>query len=196
VFVEGGERFLNPTLNLNTAGFGDMVAGFKWAFLYDPNRVVTFQLKSYIPTGDADRGLGTDHYSVEPGFLLWERLVDEWVMSGEFRYWIPVDGTDFAGSILIYGLGLSYGLPKPNEFWLTPVVEVVGWTVLDGKESQSPPFTPPIIEDAAGDTIVNLKLGGRVGFGNRSDFYVGWGRALTGNVWYKDIVRLEYRLFF
>jgi len=31
---------------------------------------------------------------------------------------------------------------------------------------------------------------------NNSDIYVGYGRALTGDVWYRDIVRLEYRLRF
>lgn len=76
---------------------------------------------------------------------------------------------------------------------MTPVTEVVGWTVLGGKESVTP-F--PTVENAAGDTIVNLKAGVRVGVGPRSDFYVGYGRALTGDVWYKSIVRVEFRLAF
>jgi hypothetical protein len=46
-----------------------------------------------------------------------------------------------------------------------------------------------------GDTIVNAKLGLRIGSGN-ADFYASYGRALTGDVWYKDIVRLEFRLGF
>jgi hypothetical protein len=84
---------------------------------------------------------------------------------------------------------------------VTPIAEVVGWTVLHGKE-----FAPDIgVKDAAGDTIVNGKLGTRFFFGdrcerggllNRSDLYLGYGRALTGTVWYKDIIRLEYRLLF
>ena len=32
--------------------------------------------------------------------------------------------------------------------------------------------------------------------GEQSDVYVGYGRALTGDVWYKDMVRVEYRLHF
>ena len=31
---------------------------------------------------------------------------------------------------------------------------------------------------------------------SRSDLYIGYGRALTGDVWYKEIFRLEYRLIF
>ena len=49
--------------------------------------------------------------------------------------------------------------------------------------------------DARGDTIVNGKFGVRVGSG-KSDFYVGYGRALTGEVWYKDIIRFEFRRAF
>ena len=60
------------------------------------------------------------------------------------------------------------------------------------------------IKDADGDTIVNAKVGVRFGFGSlqeqgllsRSDLYVGYGRALTGTVWYKDILRVEYRVRF
>ena len=29
---------------------------------------------------------------------------------------------------------------------------------------------------------------------SQSDLYVGYGRALTGEVWYKDIVRVELRM--
>ena len=61
-----------------------------------------------------------------------------------------------------------------------------------------------MVERARGDTIVNAKLGVRAGFGDRcdtgwlsrSDLYVGYGRALTGEVWYKDIVRAEFRVRF
>jgi hypothetical protein len=50
--------------------------------------------------------------------------------------------------------------------------------------------------DASGDTIVNMKAGVRFFTGEHSNFYVGYGRALTGDVWYKDIIRVEMRLVF
>ncbi len=55
------------------------------------------------------------------------------------------------------------------------------------------------------DTVVNAKVGVRIGFGalalgspypTRSDLYVGYGRSLTGEVWYKNLVRVEYRMFY
>jgi hypothetical protein len=81
------------------------------------------------------------------------------------------------------------------------VIETVAWTVLDGKEL--PPTGP--IHESGGETIVNLKVGARIGFGQdgslgtvlgKSDLYVGYGRALTGTFWYKDILRVEYRVRF
>jgi hypothetical protein len=81
------------------------------------------------------------------------------------------------------------------------VVECVGWTVLGGKEAVFPTDTAV---SAVGDTIVNAKFGVRTQLGKpvgngilrRADFYAGYGRALTGEVWYKEIMRFEFRLRF
>ena len=49
--------------------------------------------------------------------------------------------------------------------------------------------------DAGGTNIVNLKLGARFVV-DKGSFYAGWGHALTDDVWYGDIVRVEYRYSF
>ena len=67
----------------------------------------------------------------------------------------------------------------------------VDWTILSGKES-----IKTLILDASGKTIVNAKVGVRIDFGRYFDMYAGYGRALTGDVWYKDIMRFEFRLHF
>jgi hypothetical protein len=192
-FVETPWRLLNPEVNANTGGYADMNAGFKLGLVSEPEQLVTFQFRTFIPTGDADRGLGTNHVSLEPALLLWRRVTDRLVLEGELRDWIPVGGTDFAGNVLRYGVGASYNVaPCPDKLLIAPVAEVVGWTVLGGRELANP---PNVILDAAGDTIVNMKLSLRLGYGDHT-FSVGYGRALTGDVWYKDIVRVEYRLAF
>ena len=60
-----------------------------------------------------------------------------------------------------YGVGLSYEVFNNGYLRLSPVVEFVGWTALGGKESVVSP-TGVQIQDAAGDTIVNGKLGLRL----------------------------------
>jgi hypothetical protein len=192
-FVELPVRLLNPEVNANADGFADMNAGAKWAFWQTGVQTATLQLRTYIPTGPASRGLGTNHASLEPALLYNWRLTDRLTFEGELRDWIPIGGTDFEGNVLRYGTGLGYRAWQNDKAWVAPVVEVVGWNVLGGKETAAISPTLFEIKSAAGDTIVNLKMGVRAGFGANSDLYLGYGRALTGTVWYKDTLRVEYR---
>jgi hypothetical protein len=193
LFADVPVRFLNPEMNENTAGLSDVTAGFKFAIIADKGRWLTFQTRTFFPTGDGSKGLGTDHYSLEPALLTYWRLGDRWAVAGEFRDWIPIGGTDFAGNVLRYGVGLSYDVYRCGNLQVTPVGEMVGWTVLSGKEFDA---LQGIVFDAAGDTIINAKIGVRTYFGEHNSVYLGYGRALTGEVWYKDVLRLEYRLTF
>jgi hypothetical protein len=79
---------------------------------------------------------------------------------------------------------------------LTPTLTFVGWTVLSGKEAFPQPSGLVTVDDAAGETIVNVKVGMRASSNRFGDVFVGYGRALTGDRWYEDTVRLEWRLAF
>jgi hypothetical protein len=192
VFVEGGVRFLNPEVNANAAGFGDMNVGFKYAVLTGEFGVATFQFRTYIPSGDPHHGLGTSHASLEPGLLGFARLTDRLGLAGELRYWVPVGGTDFAGSVLRYGLGFRYDLWQAGQLRVAPVAEVIGWTVLAGKQPHPTPAGVTVV-GAAGTSIVNVKVGGRLDLTDRAGLYLGYGRAITGERWYTDVLRLDFR---
>jgi hypothetical protein len=207
VFVEAPFRFLNPEVNANTAGFADMNAGFKYAVIADPCQYLTFAFRTWIPTGDSFHGLGTNHVSLEPELLYYKRM-DKLAVEAELRDWIPIDGSDLAGNILRYGVGVGYEIYRncSNNLSIWPILEVVGWSILSGKELEVFPTivspTNPLMahgsafHNSAGEEIVNIKVGTRVFFGEGSSLYVGWGHALTGTFWYKDIIRAEYRLTF
>jgi hypothetical protein len=195
-FINMPVRFLEPEINSRHAGLADMDVGFKYAFLRDEDRVATFQFRTYIPTGDSKFGLGNSHVSLEPSLLYYDRLTDRLGLESELRLWIPAGGTDFAGDIFRYGIGLHYDLYRTCNLTFTPVAEFVGWTLLDGKVSTLLPSGKVAVENAAGQTIFNTKLGMRVKFGDRADLYAGYGRPLTGDQWYENIVRVEFRLFF
>jgi hypothetical protein len=202
-FIDVPMRIINPDINANSAGLGDISFGAKYAFLYERCQVASFQMRVWIPTGDPDRGLGTDHVTLEPALLYNRRLSERLVLEAMIKDWIPIGGGDFAGNVLQYGVGLGYTVSDTGRMTVTPIAEVVGWTVLGGKEFL---FPEGVTQDASGDTIVNAKLGVRFGFGsgrcddggfpNRSDLYLGYARALTGEVWYKDSFRIEYRVRF
>jgi hypothetical protein len=193
VFAEVPVRFVNPDINANAGGLSDVNAGFKLAVLRDAERCLSFQFRTFAPTGDGSRGLGTDHVTLEPALLLYRRLSDRLLLEGEFHDYIPAGGDDFTGNVLRAGGAFSYDVYRSHDCRIAPVAELVGWVVLSGKESVG---LTDFVKDAAGDTIVNAKFGLRMGVGPRNDFYVGYGRALTGTVWYKDVLRLEYRLLF
>ncbi|MFL5246147.1 MAG: hypothetical protein ACJ8FY_29105 [Gemmataceae bacterium] len=204
VFAEVPERYINPEQNANQSGIGDINFGFKYAFIAETCRYFTLQLRTFVPTGDPFKGLGTDHTTVEPGLLFYQALSDRLIFESEVRDYVPIGGTNFSGNVVRYGVGLSYLLSNGPNFRVSPVGELVGWTVTNGKEFFLDGNGQGVVKSAAGDTIVNAKVGVRFGFGDlqergllsRSDIYVGYGRALTGEVWYKDIFRLEYRMRF
>src|SRR5262249_14413474 len=137
-------RFVHPIGKTRRAGFSDMSTGFKYAFLYQENQVATFQFRTYIPTGDSVIWLGNNHVSLEPALLYFWGITDRLSLEAELKDWIPVGGTNFAGNIVNYGLGLSYRLFTCGKFAVNPVAEFVGWTVLDGKESVI--FSPTVVQ--------------------------------------------------
>ena len=195
-FVEFPARWVQFANNPSHSGFSDMNTGFKFAFLREADEVGTFQFRVYAPTGAASRGLGNRHVSLEPAFLFYQRLTERFTGEAELRAWVPVGGTDFAGDIIRYGVGVSYDLYNVCNIQFAPVAEFVGWTVLSGKTNVVLPSGDSFSEDAAGQTIVNAKLGLRVKFSDHAEFYTGYGRPLTGNRWYENTFRLEFRLFF
>jgi len=192
VFAEGGLRFLNPDLNANTFGLSDVNLGFKYAFLSDECQTWTFQFRTYLPTGAASRGLGTHHVSLEPGVLGFVRLTDRLGLASEVRYWQPIGGTDFAAPVVRYGLGFRYDLVDGAGWRLAPIAEAIGWSVLGGSESRLLPTGRSAVVDSAGATVVNVKLGARLDLGNQASIYAGYGQAVTGDRWYRDVFRVEF----
>jgi hypothetical protein len=198
----------------NFAGLSDVSAGFKFAFIADPGQYLTFQFTTYAPSGDPSRGLGTGHWTVEPAVLAFEQPTERLMLQAELKDWIPIDGGAFAGNVLTYGVGVGYDVYHNCNLRVVPITEFVGWTVLNGYESFVGPVSSTLptgfvlppgqiqlptthgVENASGDTIVNAKFGVRTYFGQCSDVYVGYGHSLTGDRWYRDIWRAEYRIHF
>ncbi len=193
-FLETPVRWLNPDANANTYGFGDVNFGLKLCTWSSQDFVATLQLRCYDPTA-SQPGLGTHHWTLEPALLGMWRPFDNIIFEGDVRYWTPLGGTDFAGDVLRYGIGLSLGQTGP-AFWYKPVVEGVGWTVLGGKAMAVTSPDSYVIQSAAGSTIVNGSIGLRVGMGTQFDAYAGYGRCFTGSAWTRDFVRVELRLFY
>src|SRR5262249_36723176 len=149
------------------------------------------------------KGLGTGHTSIEPSLLYYQPVTSRMAVESEFSFWHPIGGAagvatasdpnpgSFAGNVLFYGIGPSYQLFSSDRVRFAPVVELAGWDVLGGYQTVWIAANR-IGDKVAGTNIVNLKMGARTSVG-RNSFYIGYGRALTDAVWYKDLVRAEYR---
>jgi hypothetical protein len=183
----------------NQSGLGDVRVGAKLAFVDTAVTTASVKVQIYFPSGDASKGLGTDHASVEPALLLWNELTPKVNLESQLGVWLPVGGAapvptaadgHFAGRVLSYGVGPSFTVYETARTRVAPVVELVGWHVISGNQT---PETGS--GDASGTNIVNLKMGVRVGI-DRGSFYAGYGHALTDAAWYTDIVRFEYRYSF
>lgn len=179
----------------NQSGVSDLRAGVKLALADTLEQMVTAQVKTFLPTGDAGNGLGTDHASIEPAILYYRQVSDRAAFESQVALWIPFGGSNgvptsiddkFAGNVLSYGIGQSFDLYRSGTVRFAPVVELVGWRVLGG-------FQTSDFSDASGTNIVNLKFGGRLTVRDQDSLYVGYGHALTDAEWYENILRFEYR---
>jgi hypothetical protein len=215
VFAEVPYMWINPEVNSDARAFGDMNAGFKYAAVANDDLFVTFQFRTYIPTGATDLGIGNGLVSIEPAMLFWKKINERTILEGGLYDWQPLNGSDYAGNVVEYGLGLSYYVIDKCKWKVAPVLEVVGWTCLSGKQTavtvgQITPGAPAIGIigigtpgtsgvagvpgiSAAGDTIINIKPGIRVEYNDRWSFYVGYGHCITGDQWYRNLVRAELR---
>jgi hypothetical protein len=207
VFMELPFRWIDPTTFVagtgsfsSQSGLGDIRVGTKVAIASTNSLNITAMVRGSIPTGDSTKGLGTDHGTVEPAVLVRQTLGSRIQIEGMFGDTHPTGSSkgpepgdgDFAGDILYYGIGPSFDVVSTRNTHFAPVVELVGWHVLSGFQT-STVASPTGFSDASGLNIVDLKVGARLATANGSSFYVGYGWALTGNVWNDHALRLEYR---
>jgi hypothetical protein len=183
----------------NQSGVGDLTLGAKVSLFADDDRDLTVQVRTSLPTGDALKGLGTHHWIVEPMLLYRQRITDRLGFESQVGDWHPMSWSEgiptsgdqkFASDILVYGFGPSFDVVNSSRLRLAPVVELVGWRILNGFQ------TGGAQADAGGTNIVNLKAGARAVVRDRHSFYAGYGWALTSAAWYDRVVRLEYRYGF
>ena len=187
-------RFLNPQVNENHVGVGNTQAGVKVALLQVHDLTATLQFRAYIPTGLARLGLGNGAAGLEPGLLLNWQATPRLLVEAEVLGYFPVNDTrSFGSEVVQWGVGVSYGDRPSDGFWAVPVLETMAWSLTRGKEEIV--ITPRRLRNvtSSGDTIANGFVGIRAGYGCLADVYVGYGRALSGEVWYKNTLRLELR---
>ena len=214
-FVEAPYRHVSPqTADVNFAlnpvqvpcrhsNFADMNVGTK-AMLLDCELIqITFQFKTFIPTGDFTNGLGTAHVSLEPSLLFNLRLSPKDYLQGQFAYWIPIGGDPvYQGNIFHFHLSCNHVLccPCPG-LRLIGTVEVNEWSVCNGaftatdflagdpaNGNRLSPVAAPAVS-----TMASAGPGVRLFICDKIDLGVGTAFAFTTDHWAKELIRAEFR---
>ncbi|NNJ26861.1 hypothetical protein [Alienimonas chondri] len=194
--VSGYDQFRDQ--GFEDDGLADINAGVRVSLYDDCDSALTFQMLVQTNTGDPDFGLGNGVLFVVPGLMFQQSLTDDLHLFGEAQYYVDAgngtefNGVDYTSDVLRFGLGAALDLVETRTSNLQLLNEFVGWTFHDGLQSEFNENTRQFnIVSADGETIVNYKVGLRQTFGRQS-IYAGYGVALTDDVLYDDIIRLEY----
>jgi len=173
------------------AGFSDMYITAKTMLLDSELALFGFQFRTYIPIGNAGKGLGTGHVSLEPGLNFGVRLAPDTYLQYQVKEWIPIGGDkDYMGANLQWGVSLNHVLWRPiKDVQLIGTLETTGISFQDGE------FTDPVLgpQQLKGRTSAAIGPGMRLFFCDTFDLGVGWQHAITGNYLIHDQTRFELR---
>ncbi len=193
VFVELPYLDIEPETYRPASGLADMNVGTKTLLLDCELLQFSFQFRTFIPTGNFTRGLGTGHVSLEPSFLLAVKLTPDSYLQAQFSYLFPVGGdANYEGPIFHYHLSYNKLLCNCGHD-----VQLIGTLELSGYEIEGGAYTYPDTGNPAsasdiGD-ILEAGPGLRLNICDRVDFGVGSLFALTHDRMTEALVRAEFR---
>jgi hypothetical protein len=198
-FFEIPYRQISPLFSPSAAGFSDIRLGSK-ALLFDCELVqLTFQFKTYLPSGNTMAGLGTGHVSLEPSLLLALRLAQDTYFQAQLAQWIPLGGTpQIAGGILNWNFSLNQVL-----LWCTPNSPLIATLEMNGSSFQNGGATNPVVSaigpgrlGSGGITYWSIGPGLRQSICNRVDFGGAFLWSTTDNHWADPLFRIELRVLY
>ena len=191
--VEIGLRSVDPFLNDNTVGFGDMSIQTKLVLSSQPRLKVAHYLVVDILTGNPTNGLGAGHVSMENSLLATYQFTPRTYFHAQFGYWFGI-GADprVAGQMWRHGVGLStvlYDHPVKDRAILGSL-EFQGWTITDGYQNN---FDGTRLH-LDPETVWNFYPGIRFILSEKVDIGVGAGTAMTNFRWFDNSFRIEARI--
>jgi hypothetical protein len=203
-------RLVDPEFRDDTAGLGDMTVSQKAVLLDGKCWQLTQILDTRIPTGSVHHGTGDGHVSMNAGIAYRYKWSEDTYMHGDFTYLFPIGADkDFSGQIFNYGIGFSHVWIDTDTYALIPTLELLGWTVVDGRETLpgsvpnvQPPATPTSFVATSVPVnsigILNISPGLRWVCDKGRDcgvkeFGISSGIALTEQHFYEEILRIQFR---
>ncbi len=173
----------------DSSGFGDMSLGTKSVLLDSEIWVVTFQFKTYIPTGAVSQRLGTGHVTLEPAILTYTKMSPDFYIQFQSGLWIPISGTSsHAGNVLHNRLSLNYVLYRIlPDVPLIGTLEFVNYNVLSGG------FDDEGVIGSGSGAYFGIGPGIRLDVCKNIDIGVAGLFSVTNNFYESEAVRAEFR---
>ena len=198
-FVEYPYRQLNPLFSPTQAGFSDINFGIKSLMLDTELLQISFQFRTYTPSGNAAQGLGTGHFSLDPSLLSSLKLAPDTYFQAQLGNWVPLGGNQkITGGILYWFMSLN------QVVWrLSPDTPVIAMLEMDGWSFENGGYTNPIanygpkvIGSGGGVSYFNIGPGLRAALGKAVDLGTALTFSTTSNHWGSPWFRLEVRFLF
>jgi hypothetical protein len=186
---------VEPTLYPGASGFGDMTVGTK-SLLLDCDLVqFSYEFRTYIPTGNFTRGLGTGHTALEPSLVAAVKLTPVTYLQAQTAYWFPLGGdANFQGPVFRYQLSLNQLLYRCG---CEKDVEIIGTAELGGYDFAGGAYTSPVtglpVSSKDVTSIVNAGPGLRVVICNKIDIGAGGAFAISRDRFAAALGRIEFR---
>ncbi|MCM2369883.1 hypothetical protein [Aporhodopirellula aestuarii] len=190
-------RGIDPEINRNHAGLGDVKVTLKTVFLDGRTWQITPMLRTHVNTGNAKLGLGTGHVSLEPGVLFRYRVDDANYIHAALKYWFPIGGDPIhGGEVLSDGFAWSRVLRERDSYAWISSLEAVHWQVMDGQRT-----TSGGVFDIDPENIFTIYAGGRLVCDTGSDlglveYGLQFGTAFGDARWYQNLLRANIRFSF
>ncbi len=180
LFVALDYRNVEPETYPSASGFGDMYIGTKSVLVDCELTQITFQFKTYIPTGTVVKGLGDGHVSLEPSLVAAVKLTPDLYLQAQIAYWGAIGGTNFEGDVFHYHLSLNYLLWNcGHDIQLISTLECGGYEICAGQYTD--PLTGKALRAVDVGDIFEAGAGLRLSICNKIDFGVGTMFAVGQN---------------
>jgi hypothetical protein len=185
---------VEPDNGFNSAsGFGDIILGTKSILLDCELLQAAFQFKTYLPTGNFNKGLSTGHTSLEPSLLAALKVSEFSYVQGQVGYFFPIGGTGGFQGALVYG-GLAYNHLLWNcghDIELIGTLEANLACTTHGRYTNA--LTGVTLPSNDLGAFFNAGPGVRLVMCKKVDLGIGTAFALTNESIMGNLLRMEFR---
>lgn len=195
VIAETTYRNMQPELAPHASGFADLVVGPK-TLIFDCELLqIATMFKTYIPSGNFGKGLGTGHVSLEPSLLVGLKLSPTTYLQAQLSQWIPLGGDPaYSGGVLHYHASVNQEICR-----ILPDVVLIGTGEFNGWSFQDGLYTDPVLgagQKSSGYTYASLGGGMRLLICDKVDLGFGALFSVSRQHFARELFHTEFRLRF